>query len=192
MISWTEIILLSAGLCFDTFAVSLSSGICMPAVSRWNFTGIVLVFAVIQGGFTLAGWLAGVTVLKLVESVDHWIAFTILCYIGAKMILEFFRKKEKDPCIDLRKISVLLTVAVATSIDALAVGISMAMISLPKFRLIFSVAVIALFTAVSSAVGIRWGRKIGPGFGRNAELAGGVILIVIGVKILVEHLEYLS
>lgn len=192
MISLTEIILLAAGLCFDTFAVSLSSGICMPDIPRLVFLRIITVFALIQAGFAFAGWIAGISVHGLLQSVDHWIAFAMLSYIGIKMFAESFSSDEKKGCTDFRKVSVMLTVAVATSIDAGVVGVSVAMLQIPDARFVVLLLVTFLFTAISSAAGIKWGRKILPGLGKRAEAAGGLILIAIGVKILIEHLEYLS
>ncbi len=192
MISITEIILLSAGLCFDTFAVSLSSGICMPPIKRSAFFRIIIILGTVQTLFALTGWAAGVSLQGLLQRVDHWIAFGMLLYIGIKMVFESMTVKENEKCTDLRRLSVLVTVAVATSIDAVAVGISVAMLDIPREKVMILLLTTFIFTLLSSAAGIRWGRRIAPGLGKRAEMAGGIILIVIGIKILIEHLEYLS
>src|SRR5512133_2801348 len=104
-----EIILLSVGLCFDTFAVSLSSGICLPFISRAHFIKIFLSFALFQSVFTITGWLLGSSVLGLIGSIDHWIAFILLSYIGIKMIREGMEKNDEEVCIDVRKTKTLVT-----------------------------------------------------------------------------------
>lgn len=121
-----EIFILSVGLCFDTFAVSLSSGICLPYIGKREFIRIVSFFAIFQSGFTLLGWLAGSSILQYIKAVDHWIAFALLVYIGGKMVYESLFKKSDEICVDLRVTRTLVTVAIATSIDALAVGVSLA------------------------------------------------------------------
>jgi len=187
-----EIFILSIGLCFDTFAVSLSSGICIPYIGRRDFIKIVFSFAIFQSGFTLLGWIMGNSLLKYIGAFDHWIAFTLLVYIGGKMIYESLIKKSEELCIDLRTTKTLIMVSVATSIDALAVGISLAMINLSFAKISAAWLIIALVTALSAIIGIKGGRRIGEKAGKRSEILGGIILIVIGVKILVEHLEILS
>ncbi len=189
--SWAELILLALGLCFDTFAVSLSSGMCLPQISRLSFIRIVSTFAVVQSLLTFAGWLAGIGLQSLINSVDHWIAFVILVYIGVKMIREGLAKPE-EVCLDIRKPKVLLTAAVATSIDALAVGVGLALANLSLKDISATAFVIFAFTLLSSIAGIKWGRYVGVKAGRRAGVIGGIILIFIGFKILVEHLEILN
>lgn len=187
-----EIFILSLALCFDTFAVSLSSGICLPYIERWIFIKIVSVFAVFQTGLALFGWLAGSSLLKYIESVDHWLAFVLLFYIGGKMVYGYLFTKSEEICVDLRITRTLLTVAVATSIDALAVGVTLAIINLSMAKMCIALVFIALTTALSAMAGIKGGRRIGAKAGKRSELLGGVILMAIGIKILVEHLEILS
>ena len=187
-----EIVILAVGLCFDTFAVSLSSGICLPEIRRGEFLKIVFTFAIFQSGFTLCGWLLGSSMESLIKCVDHWIAFGMLFYIGAKMVWESLSKNNEEVCIDIRNTKVLVTAAAATSIDALAVGVTLAIINLSIFRIIIALAAIIITTALSSSIGLKWGRKIGEKAGKRSELIGGLILIFIGVKILVEHLNFLS
>lgn len=187
-----EIFILSVGLCFDTFAVSLSSGVCLPYIERKNFIKIITFFALFQSGFTLIGWLAGSTLLLFIGGIDHWIAFFLLFYIGSKMIYGSIFKKGDEICVDLRVTKTLVTVAIATSIDALAVGVSLAVINLPLEKMSVAWLLIATTTSLSATIGIKGGRRIGIKAGKRAEFFGGFILIVIGVKILVEHLGFLS
>jgi len=187
-----EIFILSIGLCFDTFAVSLSSGICIPYIGRRDFIKIVFFFAFFQSGFTLLGWFMGSSLLKYIGAYDHWIAFILLAYIGGKMIYESIIKKSEEVCIDIRVTKTLTIVAIATSIDALAVGISLAMINLSLAKISEAWLIIALVTALSAIIGIKKKKKIGERAGKRSEVLGGIILISIGVKILVEHLQILS
>lgn len=190
--SIVEVFILAVGLCFDTFAVSLSSGMCLPYIERRDFVKIVAFFALFQSGFTVAGWLMGSSVLDYIGVLDHWIAFALLVYIGGKMVYESLFSKGDEPCVDLRVTKQLVTIAIATSIDALAVGISLAMINMQLERMALAWIIIASVTAISATVGIKGGRKIGTKVGKRSELVGGLILIAIGLKILVEHLEFLS
>ncbi|MCK9627356.1 MAG: manganese efflux pump MntP family protein [Bacteroidales bacterium] len=187
-----EIIILAVGLCFDTFAVSLSSGICLPQIKRAEFLKITLTFAFIQSFLTLAGWLLGSGLESLISCVDHWIAFAVLFYIGGKMIWEAFSSAEDDKCIDIRNFKIMIAAGVATSIDALAVGVTLAVIDIPVARIFVTAMAIFLTTAIASAIGLKWGRKIGIKAGKRSEILGGIILVIIGVKILVEHLNILS
>lgn len=186
------LIILSLGLCFDTFAVSLSSGICLPYVSRTQFVKIFFSFAIFQSLFTLAGWLLGSGLQGLIGSVDHWIAFLLLGYIGVKMIFEGLSKVDDKVCIDVRQTKTLITVSIATSIDALAVGVGLALANLSFSRILLASAIIMVVTAIAASAGLKGGRYIGAKAGRRSEVFGGLILIAIGVKILVEHLEKLS
>lgn len=190
--SLLEIVVLAVGLCFDTFAVSLSSGICLPQIRQAEFIKISLTFAFIQSLFTLAGWLLGSGLESLISSVDHWIAFSVLFYIGGKMIWEALSCGEEEKCIDIRKFRIMVIAAAATSIDALAVGVTLAVINISIERIILASAAIFLTTALASAIGLKWGRKIGIKAGKRSEILGGFILVIIGVKILVEHLNILS
>jgi putative Mn2+ efflux pump MntP len=187
-----EIFILSVGLCFDTFAVSLSSGICLPYISRAQFAKIFLSFALFQSVFTFTGWVLGKSLLGIIGPVDHWIAFLLLAYIGVKMIREGLENNEEEVCIDVRKTKILITVSVATSIDALAVGIGLAMAKFTFDRILITAAIIFVVTAIAASAGLKGGRYIGTKAGRRSEIFGGLILIAIGLKILVEHLEILS
>lgn len=193
MISFTAILLLALGLSFDTFAVSLSSGMCLPQIKRSLFLKVISGFAFFQSGFIFAGWFLGQSFLEYVSSTDHWIAFVLLSYIGIKMIFEGFSyREEEEPCQDITNNRRLLIVSFATSIDAFAAGISLAMIEIPAARIALIWGVVALVTASASAIGLKWGRFVGKRAGKRAVILGGLILLFLGIKILVEHLDILS
>ena len=189
--TFAELILLAVSLCFDTFAVCISSGICLPQIPRLNFAKIVFTFGFIQALFTLAGWIAGRSFLQLISSFDHWIAFLLLLYLGVKMIRESLSSKDSDVCIDLRNTKVLLGSAVATSIDAVAAGVTLAFVGISQAKIFGGVITIGVITILSATIGIKWGRRIGNKIGKRSEMAGGVILILLGLKILADHLDFL-
>ena len=196
--SYVELLLLGISLCFDTFAVSLTGGICMGIkLNIWQTLKIILTFALFQMGLTMVGWLLGTGVYVYIERIDHWIAFGLLIYIGGGMLLEGFRGKEESECQECGKSKTnllnpktLCVLAVATSIDALAVGISLAMVSLTSLKLIVGMVSIFIFTALASYVGLNGGRAMGDRLGSKPEMVGGLILVAIGVKILLEHLVF--
>lgn len=191
--SFLSILLLAFGLSFDTFAVSLSCGISLPQIKRVKFLKIVSGFAIFQSGFILLGWLLGYKVLEYVSVIDHWIAFSLLTYIGVKMIFDGFKRGEREkPCIDITNNRSLAIVSFATSIDAFAIGISLAMIDITPDRLFLIWLTVALVTAAASAIGIKWGRFLGCRAGTRAMILGGIILLSLGFKILIEHLDILS
>jgi putative Mn2+ efflux pump MntP len=190
--STLEIVGLAIGLCFDTFAISLSSGICLPQIKRGEFLKIVFTFALIQSLFMVAGWLLGLGLENLIKTYDHWIAFAVLLFIGGKMIWDAFFKKGEGECIDIRRFRIMVIAASATSIDALAVGVTLAIIDIIISEFLFAIAAIFITTALASTLGLKFGRRIGLFVGGKSEVIGGVIIIAIGIKILVEHLNFLS
>ena len=177
-----QAILVAASLCADCFAVSLCSGVTLRDVRWRRILGVALAFAVIQAGLLAVGWAFGYLFVGLVEKVSHVIAFLMLLYVGGSMLVEGIRGKEEVRNLDgWRNV---LVGGVATSIDALAVGVAQSMedVSFSGFLpLLLSVFVI---TALSVVAGLRGGSAIGRRFGRWAEIAGGVVLIAIGVSIL--------
>jgi manganese efflux pump family protein len=176
------LILISLGLAMDAFAVSVSCGIC-GRPRKWKFIAKVgLFFGGFQAVMPVVGWLAGSGFKGLISSVDHWVAFGLLSLIGVKMIYESFVLVEKR--FDPRKTRVLFMLAVATSIDALAVGLSFALLGTGIF---VPALVIGLVTFGVSCLGVWLGDKVGAKFEKRVEVLGGLILIGIGVKILLEH-----
>lgn len=192
--SWFELLLLAISLCVDTFAVSMSGSQSIRKASLARVFFIALVFAVFQAGLTFIGWIGGASLHKIITSVDHWIAFILLLYIGVKMAVEGIgniRKaksgKETECTVNLLSSRTLVMSAVATSIDALAVGLAIAVVSLPPVRLYGCFAMIFMATLLASLAGVFSGRWLGKCFGDVAQVAGGAVLVIIGAKILVEH-----
>lgn len=185
-----EILLIAIGLSMDSLAVSVTCGAVMRQYSVWSLIRIGSVFALFQAGMTLIGYMAGLGFEQYIRSFDHWIAFFLLLYLGGKMIYEELRpQKEEDESCKCRSISnrTLCGMGIATSIDALAVGISLAIINSPLVSLVVIVGVVTfLFSAFGVYFGCRAGRKIDI----KLELIGGLILIAIGTKILLEHLFF--
>lgn len=188
--SYIELFLLAAGLCFDTFAVSLTGGICTRgSLCVRQILKIILCFAFFQAGLSFAGWLLGYSVSDYISKVDHWVAFVLLGYIGAKMIVEGCSKEEeaviKSSLLNPRQ---LVLLSIATSIDAVAVGISLALVKLSFLKVGVCTGMVFACTALASLAGLLGGRRLGSGIGKKSEILGGVILIAIGIKILIEHL----
>jgi putative Mn2+ efflux pump MntP len=178
-----ESILLAASLCADCLAVSLCSGVTLRSVRWREILGVALAFAVIQSGLLLAGWAFGYLFVGLVEKISHIIAFLLLLYVGGSMLLEGIKGEAEVR--DLSSWRNIIIGGVATSIDALALGVAQSMegADWPAF-LPLLVAVFAI-TALSVVIGLRGGRAIGARLGRWAEIVGGVVLIAIGVSVLV-------
>ena len=189
--TWVELVLLAISLSFDTFAVSVSGGICLPnCCTRWKRVEIWMSFAIFQTLFALIGLILGESVIGIIGSFDHWIAFGLLVYLGGKMIKDAFSSQEEGEgeCLDLMRRKTMVTMSVATSIDALAVGISLAMVELAVVKIVGGLGLIFLITALASIIGLRFGRFIGNRVGGKVAALGGLILISIGIKVLVEHL----
>jgi manganese efflux pump family protein len=186
-----EIILIAIGLSMDAFAVSLCKGLKMQRINHHHALVISLFFGGFQAIMPLIGWFLGSQFQKYISAFDHWIAFALLVFVGAKMVLEAVKtESEETDCnsehLDYKELFML---AIATSIDALAVGISFAFL---ETRILPSVLVIGLITFGLSYLGVALGNRFGSRFKSKAELAGGIILILIGIKILLEHLGVLT
>jgi manganese efflux pump family protein len=179
-----EVFLIGAGLAMDCFAVSVSCGMLRDDYPMRTILRMAFFFALFQALMPLAGWSLGLSFEALLSSVDHWIAFGLLFIIGAKMILESFRKNCNES-FNIARIPVLLSLSFATSIDALVVGMSFAFL---KINIVLAVVIIGLVTFVFSMAGIWLGKRAGRRVGKRAGIAGGIVLIGIGVKVLAEHL----
>jgi putative Mn2+ efflux pump MntP len=177
---------IAAGLTFDTFAVSISTGIVVSHIRFWQATKIAIVLAFFQALMPFIGWALGVQIKNLISSYDHWIAFGLLSIIGIKMIVESLRNGEKKVNFDPLKPTVLIGMAIATSIDALIIGISFAFLNV---NILFSVSIIGAVTYIVAMMGMLFGKNAGKWFGKKMEIVGGLILICIGLKILLEHLS---
>lgn len=188
-----EIWLLAVGLAMDCFAVSIASGILLKRTQWRPMLTMAFFFGLFQALMPLAGWLAASSFSHLIESADHWIAFVILAFLGGRMVLESFKDDDCKHEYDPTKLKVMLALAVATSIDALAVGVSFAFLGMRNFSEILPpVGIIGFVSFSMSIAGLMFGIRFGCGIARRlrAELWGGIILIIIGTKILIEHLFF--
>lgn len=186
-----ELFLVGVGLSMDAFAVSVCKGLNMRGrVNNRHAIIISLFFGGFQALMPLIGWLLGRQFEVYIKNIDHWVAFLLLAYIGGKMIFDTLRGgSEPDQCVDERlDLKELLLMAIATSIDALAVGITFAFLSV---QIAPAVCLIGATTFVLSYLGVLIGNRFGNKFQNGAQIAGGVILIGIGLKILLEHLDIL-
>ena len=181
-----EIWLLAVSVAMDCFSVSITSGIILRRTYWKTFITIGLFFGLFQAVMPLIGWCATNYFYHLIEQFDHWIAFGLLFFLGARMIKESFGKDEENHHFNPTRLPVILTLAVATSIDALAVGVTFAF--LPDTNIVAAVLFIGCITFVLSTAGAKIGNVFGAKYKSKAELAGGVILVLMGTKILLEHL----
>jgi len=181
-----ELVLIALGLAMDAFAVAVCKGLSLPKVRLRHMLVVGLYFGVFQAIMPLLGWLLGARFAGYVQAVAPWIAFVLLLVIGGKMVWESRKKDdtERNPSLGLR---VMLPLAIATSIDALATGVTFAFL---QVNIWLAIALIGTITLAMSMAGMKIGNVFGLRFKSRAELAGGIILIGMGVKILVEHLAF--
>ena len=170
----------------DAFAVSIWAGIALGRLSWRPVFRISFHFGLFQCLMPILGWLAGLSVREYIEAYDHWVAFGLLGFIGGKMIFESREMKPEKKKGDPTRGWTLVGLSVATSIDALAVGLSMAMLGVSVW---LPSVIIGVVAGVMAAAGMHLGRRLGRVFGQRMELVGGLVLVGIGVKILVEHLS---
>lgn len=181
-----ELILLSIGLGMDAFAVSVCKGISMKKMNWKKASLIGLYFGGFQAVMPILGYFFGTSFESFITNIDHWIAFILLVIIGAKMIQEAFQKdKDEDEYNEDISVKTMMILSIATSIDALAVGITFAFF---KVDLVLAVSLIGIITFILSVLGTKIGNRFGDKYKSKAELIGGIILILIGLKILLEHL----
>lgn len=181
-----SIFLIALGLAADCFAVAFSGSISMRTLSFLQVFRVSLAFGIFQALMPFLGWLAGRTVVELIADYDHWVAFILLALVGSRMIWESFRSRDGGrENTDISKGFLLLTLSLATSIDALAVGLAFAFM---KINIAVASSTIGSVAFVATAIGFLLGKKAGHLIGRRAEAIGGMILIGIGIKILLEHI----
>ena len=179
-----ELLLLSVGLAMDAFAVSICKGISMKRMN-WRKTLIIgMYFGGFQALMPVIGYFLGTAFESIITNIDHWVAFILLGIIGGNMIKEAF-EDESENCNDDVGFKTMIMLAIATSIDALAVGITFAFL---KVNLIAAISMIGVITFVLSVIGTKIGNRFGDKYESKAELVGGVILVLLGIKILLEHL----
>ena len=179
-----ELFLIGIGLSMDAFAVAICKGLGMERINKRDTLLLALFFGGFQALMPLIGYFAGVLFQGYITAIDHWIAFALLALIGINMIREAFSKKEEpaDASLGFRS---MLVLSIATSIDALASGITFAFLNV---NIIWAVCFIGVTTLIISALGVKIGGVFGTKFKSKAELAGGIILILLGLKILLSHL----
>ena len=182
---YLTIFAIAAGLCFDTFAVSLSFGVVQFRVLFRQAIRLALVLAIFQGGLTVAGFFLGSIVSEALKAIDHWIALGLLSVLGIKMIIEGLKTREKKEVMDYSKPLVIFTIALGTSIDAFAVGISFALLDVKIWS---AGIIIGTVTFLASMIAIRIGKSAGERLGQRVEIVGGLILVAIGIKIFLEHM----
>lgn len=185
-----EVWLMALALAMDCFAVSVASGIIFRRFMPRQMLVMVLLFGLFQALNPLLGWLGAELFRDLIECIDHWIAFGILAFLGVRMIMDSFKEEEKKS-FNPRRMKVIVTLAVATSIDALAVGISFSCMGYSSLvPLLYPLAAIGAVSSLMTALGLWIGVRFGRAFAERlrAELWGGLVLIAIGVKVLMEHL----
>jgi putative Mn2+ efflux pump MntP len=180
-----NILLIAFGLSMDAFAVSITNGIAIKHQRINHALRIGIFFGSFQALMPLIGWLAGLSLRDLISGIDHWVAFGLLALIGSKMIYESMKIGPDDKETNSLNIFVLLLLSIATSIDALAVGLSFAFL---KISIITPIIVIGIVTFILSFLGVLVGNKLGHFFENKMEFLGGLVLIGIGIKIFIQHL----
>jgi putative Mn2+ efflux pump MntP len=188
-VQYLSLLLVAVGLSADCFAVAVSTSISNRNLRLFHFSRISLTFGTFHTIMPAIGWLAGYTVIKFIGGFDHWLAFVLLGFIGGKMVWSALRRSVKrDRGADITNITrmlPLIIIGVATSIDALAVGLSF---SFMKANLMLSCITVGVVVAGVALAGFFVGRKVGAKMGKRAEIVGGLILMGIGIKVVVEHM----
>ncbi len=187
IMGFAELLILAVGLSMDAFAVSVCKGLSIRALMPRHAVIVGAWFGAFQALMPLAGWLLGAAFADMIAAVDHWIAFVLLAFIGGNMIREALGHGEEDCDPSLAPLA-MLVLAVATSIDALAVGVTFAFL---RVDIVPAVALIGVCTFVISAAGVKVGNVFGTRYKSKAELFGGAVLVLIGLRLLLEHLELL-
>jgi putative Mn2+ efflux pump MntP len=183
--SFLAILIIAIGLSADCFAVALSSGIAIRHFVFSRFFRLPLAFGIFQALMTILGWLAGHTFIDLIASYDHWLAFGLLVFIGGRMIWESYHERAGEKERDYSGWLTLMVLSIATSIDALAVGLSFAFL---EVNIAIAGATIGVTAFLITIIGQLIGNRVGALVGKRAEIIGGLILIGVGLKILLEHL----
>lgn len=184
--SWLNLLGISVGLAMDAFAVSVAAGLTLADVTPRHTFRIAFHFGLFQFLMPVLGWAAGSEVADRFAAYDHWVAFALLAFVGGKMLWDARHQDESFKAGDPTRGLMLVTLSIATSIDALAVGLSMAFLQVSVW---VPSVVIGLVAATLSGIGIRFGSRFGNGKRRWAEAAGGAILLLIGVRVLLTHMS---
>ena len=179
------IILVAVGLSVDAFSVAIGIGAANTRRSWAPVLRLAAAFGLFQFAMPIAGWLAGQTVVDIISDYDHWIAFALLAYVGGKMIWEGCKNQREEEKADSTRGLPLILLSIATSIDALAVGFSFSILKVPIF---FPATIIGIVCFLVTAIGMMFGKVLEKIFGKKVEIFGGIVLIGIGIKILIDHL----
>jgi len=182
----TSILLIALGLAMDVFAVSLGVGTSRFGTAWRCRLRLALHLGLFQGGMTFLGWLAGSQIANWISSFDHWVAFALLAFVGIRLLISGFNTNEESHPIDPSRGTTLILLSVATSLDALAVGLSLAFL---EINILASSLIIGGVSLILSLVGTVFGLTLGSRFGKRMEIAGGLLLIAIGVRIVITHLS---
>jgi putative Mn2+ efflux pump MntP len=179
------LLLVALSLAMDVFAVSLGVGTSSYGTSMRCRLRLAFHFGLFQGGMTFLGWLAGTQITEWISGFDHWLAFVLLAFVGIRMLRSGFNKDEESHPVDPSRGMTLILLSLATSLDALAVGLSLAFL---EVDILLSSLVIGAVSLVLSLLGTAFGGTLGSRFGKRMEIAGGLLLIAIGVRIVIMHL----
>jgi putative Mn2+ efflux pump MntP len=183
--AFISIVLISVGLSMDAMAVSLGVGTTEHVNDRRSKLRLAMHFGIFQTLMTLLGWLAGSAVARFISAVDHWVAFGLLAYVGITMVRSGFRPEVVSYKTNPSKGNMMVMLSLATSLDALAVGLSMAFL---RVNIFYPALVIGLITFGLSVAALFLGNKLGEKFGKRMEIIGGIVLVGIGLEILITHL----
>lgn len=183
--AYLTITLIALALSMDAFAVSLCFGSCTGYSKKALGIRTGLFFGIFQALMPLIGWAAGLVLEKQIREIDHWIAFVLLAFVGGKMILNAIKNKSCPSNLNPKSFWVMISLSIATSIDALVIGLSLAILQIP---ILLSVAIIGSITFILSFTGVWLGNKMFGKLGNKAEITGGIILVLLGLKILIEHI----
>lgn len=187
--STLEVWILAIGLAMDCLAVSVTSGISLHKILWRPILTMAFFFGLFQGIMPLIGWAVAGTFSHLINQFDHWIAFGILAFLGGRMLLESFKEEDCKSDLNPSNLKIVFIMAIATSIDALAVGVSFAFLNMSNQAILAAVGIIGLVSFIMSVGGLLFGIRFGCKYARKikADMWGGIILILIGSKILIEH-----
>ncbi len=182
--SFVEILLIALGLAMDAFAVSLASGATRFINGPRPVFRLSFHFGLFQGLMPVLGWLSGSLVANYISAFDHWIAFALLAFVGSRMVRSGLDLNGETMAADPSRGGTLIMLAIATSIDAFAIGLSLAML---KVNIFYPALVIGVVAAAMSVIGIALGNRLGSKFGKRMEVIGGIILILIGLRVVISH-----
>ncbi len=186
-VDFLSILLVAIGLSADCFAVALSSGISMKSISRLQILRVSSSFGLFQALMPVLGWLAGQTVVEFIADYDHWVAFALLAIVSGRMLWESFRpERSQNKEVDITKGFLLLTLSIVTSIDALAAGLSFALL---RVNIVLASLTIGTTAFIVTMIGFMLGRRVTNLIGKRAEALGGIILLAIVLRILLSHME---